>query len=92
MTGLETPFLGSQTRGSRGKDRQGKRGILDPALLVFCFALGHLINHARLTCLITNVIVLSAHMNYGSGIYTKANIKQTQEVKSEMEYLGDQNI
>lgn len=29
-------------------------------------------------------------MNYGSGIYTKANRKQTQEVKMEMEHLGDQ--
>lgn len=80
MTGLETPFLGSETRGSRGKETSA-RGALDPDLIFtsVCFVPGHLINHALLTCLITNVVSLSTHMNYGSGTYTEADRKQTQE-------------
>lgn len=54
--------------------RREKRGALDlPFLLLFCFVLGHLINHFLLACLITNVKVLSTHMNYGSGNYTKTD-------------------
>lgn len=68
LTGLENPFLGSQTTGSRGIDRGQEAPLtLFESLLLFCSVLGHSINHALLTCLLTNVKVLSTNVSYGCG-------------------------
>ncbi len=47
--------------------------------VLFCSVFACVINHALLTCLLTDVIVLSTHMNYGCGNYTKTDRKQTQK-------------
>ena len=68
LTGLETPFLGSQTTGNKGIDRGQEAPLtLFESLLLFCSVLGHSINHALLTCLLTNGKVLSTNVSYGCG-------------------------